>query len=209
MDSMGKSGKTAPTPLPRPETGETATLRHALAARRSVRSYSQDPLQKQQLSELLFAAQGTTHPQGYRTAPSAGALYPLEILVAASRVRGVESGVHQYLPREHALSQREPGDKRQELYEAGLNQFSILEAPACIVISAVFERMAEKYGNRAPQYVYVEAGCAAQNIALQCTVLSLGTVVIGAFYEDRVGRALGSPKQETPVLIMPVGQLKV
>ena len=174
--------------------------------RRSVRNYTGEPLTLAEVSQLLWAAQGITSPSGGRTAPSAGALYPLEIYLLAGEVTDLPAGIYHYLPVEHALNPVVGGDQRQVLYEAALSQSAVKDAAAVIVITAVYERTTVKYGERGFQYVYIEVGSAAQNIYLQAFSLDLGTVFIGAFHDDQVKLILQLSGDETPLGIMPVGR---
>jgi len=178
-----------------------------MLTRRSVRSFADAPVTVAEAGQLLWAAQGVTDSaRGYRTAPSAGALYPLEVYLIAERVTGLSAGVYRYLPQAHALAGISASSARQELYEAVLSQPAVLDAPAVLVFSGVFERTTRKYGERGKQYVFLEAGHAAQNVYLQATALGLGAVVIGAFDDDAVRRAVGMTSQEQPVYVMPFGQ---
>ena len=174
--------------------------------RRSVRSYADEPLTLAEISQLLWAAQGITSPGGGRTAPSAGALYPLEVYLLAGEVTELPAGVYHYISKEHALIPVAEGDHRQALYEAALSQNAVKDAAAVMVITAVYERTTVKYGGRGIQYVHMEAGTAAQNIYLQVVSLDLGTVFIGAFHDDQVKRILRLGKDEIPLAILPVGR---
>jgi len=189
--------------LPEPGLIGTVTLEETLQLRRSVRQFQDTPLTDAQIGQLLWAAQGITHPSGLRTAPSAGALYPLEFYAAT------QDGLFHYRPHSHSLERVLEDDPRPALHQAALRQNAVLEAPLVIVISAVFERTAQKYGDaRTPQYVYLEAGHAAQNILLQAVALELGAVPIGAFYEDQIIQALSLPADQVPLYLIPVGQPK-
>jgi SagB-type dehydrogenase family enzyme len=188
-------------PLPKPVLIGTVSLEEILVKRRSVRQFKDTPLTEEQVGQLLWAAQGITHPSGLRTAPSAGALYPLEIYATT------QDGLFHYRPETHSLERVHEHDPRPGLYQAALRQNAVLEAPLVIVISAVFERTAQKYGEaRTLQYVYLEAGHTAQNILLQAVALDLGAVPIGAFYEDQVSKALSLPPDQIPLYLIPVGQ---
>jgi SagB-type dehydrogenase family enzyme len=196
----------SPTPqaqyidLPAPSLKGTLTLEEALARRRSVRQFSAEALTMQELGQLLWAAQGITHPAGLRTAPSAGALYPLEIYAVTPE------GVYHYEPQGHRLALHLTGDARATLYDAALKQAAVRQAPAVIVIAAVYARTTEKYGDeRSPRYVHLEAGHAAQNILLQAVALELGAVPIGAFYDDQVKKTLALPEDQQPLYLIPGG----
>jgi len=191
--------------LPSPQYDGKISVQQALLKRRSVREYRDQPLSLEEVSQLLWAAQGVTDAGGHRTAPSAGALYPLEVYLLVGDVQQLPAGVYRYLPHGHSLVLIADGDQRRNLAWAALGQESIQEAPAVILISAVVARTAAKYGDRAERYVYMEVGCAAQNVYLQAEALGLGTVMIGAFYDEEVKRLLAMPRQEQPMCIMPVG----
>lgn len=193
-------------PLPRPTSRGTHTLEQLLKQRRSVREFASAPLTLMQLGQLLWAAQGVTAREGQRTAPSAGALYPLELYVAAGRVEGLASGVYHYEPHGHHLALVVAGDIRRALAEAALHQTWISAAPAVIVFGAVYARTAAKYGSRAERYVPVEVGHAAENLFLQAEDLGLGTCDVGAFDDRAVARAAHLPREVVPLLLMPVGE---
>jgi SagB-type dehydrogenase family enzyme len=186
--------------LPSPRTMGELSLEEALFGRRSIRDFTPQELSLDQISQLLWAAQGITHPSGLRTAPSAGALYPLEIYVVTPQA------VYLYRPLGHRLSLHKPGDQRRGLYESALRQEAVLEAPATVVLTAVFQRTIQKYGAlRSPRYIYLEAGHAAQNVLLQAVAMGLGSVPIGAFQDARVKDVLSLPDDHEPVYLLPVG----
>jgi SagB-type dehydrogenase family enzyme len=194
------------TKLPEPRHDSKISIEKALKERRSVRHYRNEPLTISEISQLLWSAQGITSPGGLRTAPSAGALYPLEVYIIVGNVTNMKSGIYKYIPESHELVKVIEGDKRSELSNAALHQSPIKEAPAVIVISAVYERTTGKYGERGIRYVHMEAGHAAQNICLQAVSLNLGTVVIGAFKDEMVKKALNLGDKEDPLSIIPVGR---
>ena len=187
-------------PLPAPHLKGTLSLEEVLAQRRSVREFADTPLTVVELGQLLWAAQGVTNPAGLRAAPSAGALYPLE-MYAVTR-----EATYYYEPQGHRMSVTSAGDARPQLYAAALRQDPVLKAPAVIVIAAVYARTAAKYGaDRSPRYVHLEAGHAAQNVLLQAVALNLGAVPIGAFEDDQVKQALELPLDQQPLYLIPVG----
>ncbi len=195
--------------LPTPRYDGPLSVEQALSRRRSVREYRDEPLTLEEVSQLLWAAQGVTEAAtGFRTAPSAGALYPLEVYVVAGHVVALPAGVYRYRPADHTLIQVMDGDRRAELCEAALRQPPVRDAPLVLVFTAVYERTTGKYGERGVRYVHIEVGHAAQNVFLQAVALDLGAVVIGAFYDDRVKQALNLPAQEEPLYLMPVGKKK-
>ncbi len=192
--------------LPTPRLKGSLSVEEALRARRSVRHYRAQPLTLAEVGQLLWAAQGVTGPRGERTAPSAGALYPLEVYLAASQVDGLAPGSYHYRPQAHVLELVSAGDRRLELYHAALDQDAVRQAPAVVVMVAVFRRTTVKYGSRGVGYVYAEAGAAAQNVYLQAQALGLGTVYIGAFRDEAVQAALSLPAEEQPLVLLPVGR---
>ncbi|MEW6416825.1 MAG: SagB/ThcOx family dehydrogenase [Nitrospirota bacterium] len=192
--------------LPEPAYKSNTSVEEALLKRRCVRDYKDKPLTLAEVSQLLWAAQGITGSFGFRTAPSAGALYPLEVYIFAGNVRDLPGGIYRYRPHKHGIEMVVKGDKRNELCSAALNQSSVRDAPAVIVFSAVYERTTVKYGERGIRYVHIEAGHAAQNVFLQAVSLNLGAVVIGAFYDDEVKKIMKMPDREQPLYIMPVGR---
>ncbi|WP_298669206.1 SagB/ThcOx family dehydrogenase [uncultured Methanofollis sp.] len=193
--------------LPQPQTAGEMSVEEALAGRRSVRDYGGTPLTLAELGQLLWAAQGVTDVRGYRTAPSAGALYPLEVTVATGNVADLPAGVYRYVPSGHLLRRLAEGDARPALARVALNQSAIEDAAAVIVISGVYERTTGKYGERGVRYVYMEAGHASQNIYLQAVPLGIGTVSIGAFDDGGVRRVMQIEEDERPLYLMPVGKV--
>jgi SagB-type dehydrogenase family enzyme len=159
-----------------------------------------------ELTQLLWAAQGVTHSQGYRTAPSAGALYPLELYIVVGHMVGLPVALYRYRCREHALETHSPGDLRAELSAAALNQRPVARAPVTFLFSAVYGRMTAKYGSRGVRYVDMEAGHAAQNLCLQAVALDLNSLVIGAFQDGEVKRIARLPADEEPLYLVPVGK---
>jgi len=192
--------------LPDPFLDSPISIEQALSERRSVRDYSNAPLTLAEISQLLWAAQGITHPSGYRTAPSAGALYPLEVYRVAGIGENLPAGVYLYNPEKHLLKLVSKGDIRSQLSAAALGQEPVENAAAVIVIAAVYDRTTGKYGDRGIRYVHMEVGSAAQNIYLQAVSLDLGTVFIGAFDDEEIKKVVGLQDQEQPLCIMPVGR---
>ncbi len=192
--------------LPQPNFTGNVSLETALRRRRSVRDYSNHSLTLTAISQLLWSAQGITEPvEGLRTAPSAGALYPLEIYLAVGKVEELLPGGYQYRYRDHELMELIERDVRSELSRAALGQAWIQRAPVVFVISAVYDRVTRRYGKRGIRYVHLEAGHAAQNIYLQAAALNLGTVAVGAFHDEEVKKIFRMPPEETPLYIMPLG----
>jgi SagB-type dehydrogenase family enzyme len=192
--------------LPEPGHDSLTSIEQALLKRRSVRDYKDEPLTLTEVSQLLWAAQGITDPRDFRTSPSAGALYPLEVYVVVGNVDDLSDGIYKYKPHEHELERIKEGDKRTELCIAALGQSSIKDGAIVMVFSAVYERTTQKYGERGIRYVHIEVGHAAQNVYLQAVSLNLGTVVVGAFQDDAVKMIINMPDEEYPLYIMPVGR---
>jgi SagB-type dehydrogenase family enzyme len=192
--------------LPAPDLTGEVSVERALASRRSVRAFAARPLPLSSVSQLLWAAQGITHPTGLRTAPSAGALYPLELYLVAGRVSDLKAGVYRYDPGAHRLVMVRPVDARAHVARAALGQRWIASAPATLVISAVYQRTERKYRERARRYVHLEAGHAAQSVYLQAAALGLGTTVVGAFQDGALARHLNLRTEEKPLALLPIGE---
>jgi SagB-type dehydrogenase family enzyme len=192
--------------LPAPRLDGPVSVEQALARRRSLRSYAAAQLSLADAAQLLWAAQGVTGAGGLRTAPSAGALYPLELYLAAGAVAELSPGLYHYEPQQHRLALVHAGDLRRALAQAALGQDWLADAPAVLVLAAVPERTARKYGARAARYVPMEAGHAAENVYLQAVALGLGSVVVGAFDDARLARAAHLPAGVEPLALLPVGR---
>jgi len=193
--------------LPDPVYKSGTSIEEALLKRRSVREYKKEPLELKEISQLLWAAQGITSKEDGRTAPSAGALYPLELYVISGNINSLTPGVYHYRPSGHSLEQIAEGDKRKLLSAAAMMQGAVNKSAAVIVIAAEYKRTTGKYLERGKRYVHMEAGHAAQNIYLQAVSLKIGTVVIGAFSDSLVKQILHLPKSEEPLYLMPVGKI--
>jgi len=192
--------------LPPPAHGGEMALAAALGERRSLRDFSGAAVDLGEVAQLLWAAQGITHPMGLRTAPSAGALYPLECHLVAGAVTGLAAAVYRYDPRRHDLAPSVEGDRRGELAAAALGQTWMAAAPAVIAIAAVARRTTAKYGERGLRYVHIETGHAAENVYLQAAALGLGTTIVGAFDDERVHGLLAMAPDEDPLALLPVGR---
>lgn len=186
--------------LPEPGTTGALSVEAAIEQRRSVRQFTDETLTLAQVGQLAWAAQGITdRSREFRAAPSAGALYPIELYLVTP------DGVHHYLPGHHAVEELNGTDRREALQEAALGQEPVGGAPMVMVVTGVFARTAAKYGDRAERYVYMEAGHVAQNVHLQAEALGLGSVPVGAFSDAAVGEALGLPEDHAPLYLIPVG----
>jgi SagB-type dehydrogenase family enzyme len=202
--------------LPLPAKVTKLVVEEALLLRRSVREWRSEPLDLAQLSMLLWAAQGIVEDAGLgwyrRTSPSAGATYPLEVYVVVGD-RGVKlgdggflrAGIYKYDYMRHFLRLVKEGDYRTDLWKASLRQDWVREAPITIVLCAVYERTTGRYGERGIRYVHMELGHVGQNIYLMATALGLGTVAIGAFYDEEVSKVISPARNERPLYLFPVG----
>lgn len=188
--------------LPQPRTESEFSLEEAISKRRSQRNFSAKDLSMEEISQLLWSAQGITGKGGFRTTPSAGALYPMELYVFS------KDGLFHYIPKRHKLEVLGGEDLRKNLSRAALGQSAIRNAAVVFVICGVPERITRKYGERGIKYMYIEAGHIAQNIHLQAVALGLGSVPIGAFDDKAVGKVLSLPRGYQPLYIIPVGYKK-
>jgi SagB-type dehydrogenase family enzyme len=191
--------------LPEPCLDGDVSLEASIRERRSVREFSNRPLSLAEVGQLLWAAQGLTSRDGGRAAPSAGALYPLELYLVAGNIESLPAGLYRYQPRGHRLQHLADRDLRDALARAALGQAWVRRAPAVLVIAAVYERSERKYGQRARRYTRIETGHAAQNVYLQAVALGLGTVIVGAFDDAEVQQVLDLPEDHAPLALMPVG----
>ncbi len=203
--------------LPAPRHDGGVSIEKAMLERRSVRQYSPDPITLADCSQLLWSAYGITltlekMPDfvrgGLRTAPSAGARYPLELYLVAWNVSDLPPGIYRYESNGHKLQKIADGDFRDPLAEACLGQDWLKQAAVSIVYSAVFERNTVKYGERGRQrYVCMDLGHSGENVYLQCGSMGMGTCAIGAFTDLRLKQVIGMTKEEEPLYVMPVGKL--
>jgi SagB-type dehydrogenase family enzyme len=187
--------------LPKITGGGGFPVEEALRTRRSVREFTGESLDLGTISRLLWAAQGVTEERhGLRTAPSAGATYPLELYVATVK------HLARYDPEGHGLIVTLEEDVRTELARAALGQPWVEKAPAVFVFAAVVSRTATRYGERAERYVKIEVGSASENLMLQAVALGLGSVAVGAYDDESVKQVLQLPDEQEVFLIVPVGR---
>jgi SagB-type dehydrogenase family enzyme len=194
--------------LPDPCHKGGMSVESALLRRRSVREYAPEPINLADVGQLLWSAQGLTTGDGKRTAPSAGATYPLETYLVAGLVAGFAPGVYHYRPAQHELMALVPGDIRPALAAVSMNQDCVRNSASSILFATVVARTAAKYGASATAYADMEAGHAAQNVALQAVALDLGTVMIGAFDEAALAQLLTLPADHRPRYYLAVGRPK-
>lgn len=194
--------------LPRPDTTGTMTVEQAIKRRRTVRAFDRKILPLEALSQLLWAAQGITEDRGgKRAAPSAGALYPMDIyaVVGQNSVAGIEAGVYHYETGAHRLSAMVLEDLRKDVARAGLSQMWMARAPVSMVITADYRRITGKYGERGVRYAMIEAGHIAQNLILQAEALGLKAGIVGAFHDTELNGILHLPHSHETLLVMPMG----
>ena len=188
----------------------TLDLVTTLTTRRSQRNYNpRSLLPLAHLSQLLNLAQGITWDnREFRSVPSSGALYPLEIYPIVHRVEGLEPGLYHHAIQAHKLELVKPGDLRQPLIKAGLNQDFLGEANVCFVVSGVFQRTRWKYHERTYRYVLMEVGHLGQNLYLAATALGLGVCGVGAFFDDALNQLLEiDGETEAALYLVTVGQI--
>ena len=189
--------------LPKPREKGLTSIEETLHKRRSVRDYKRGALSLEQVSQFLWAASSRNLYR--RTAPSPGATYPLETYLVVGEVEGLDPGIYHYSSSRHSLEMTKEQDVRNRLSRAALGQEMIEEAPVNIIIAADYDRTTGHYGQRGIRYVHMEVGHVGQNVSLQATALSLGTVMIGAFEDKQVKEVLGI--KEEPLYIIPVGKI--
>lgn len=208
VPGWGKSRTQDSFTLPQPAYKGEISVERAIKERRTVRAFRPDSLSITQLSQLLWAAYGITDERkGFRAAPSAGALYPLDIyaVVGKGGVEVLAPGVYRYHPARHSLEVVGKGDRRKDVAGAALWQMWIAKAPVIFVITAEYERITRKYGERGIRYAHIEVGHVGQNIFLQAGTLGLGAGIVGAFRDASVIKAIGAPSEYVPLIIIPVG----
>ena len=191
-----------------PKTDGTVSVEWAIKQRRTIRSFLPEILEINHLSQLLCSAQGITENGGFkRAAPSAGAMYPMDVyaVVGRSSVAQIEAGVYHYEPNGHALSYITKKDVRDRVAKASLSQMWMARAPLNIVITAEYSRITVKYKERGIRYAMIEAGHIAQNLFLQAEALGLKAAIVGAFHDNELIEILKIPRSHEPLLIMPVG----
>jgi SagB-type dehydrogenase family enzyme len=192
--------------LPEPLFTGEMSLEKAINERHSIRRYKNEPLFLREISQLLWACQGMVNEYGFRTVPSAGAIYPVEVYLSASNVNDLSAGVYKYHPQDHSLELIVNADKKTELCKAAKSQPCVSNAAANIIFCGDYNLVEKKYGIDRKNYIEIEVGCASQNLHLQATALELGTVFIAGFNPDEVGGIIECLERETPICIMPIGK---
>ena len=207
IESRGVDKEKAETiVLPEPRVESHFSVERALKQRRSVREFGNTPLSIDEISQLLWAAQGITHREGFRTSPSAGALYPLELYLLAGNVIGLEPGVYHYSVNNHQIQLTAMGDMRRDLAWAALGQTFIADSAVVLVFTAIERRTTRKYGRRGIRYIHMEIGHSAQNVFLQAQALGVSAAVVGAFNDGRAAEILSLPSEAQVLYLMPLGK---
>ncbi len=194
--------------LPEPHLKGNISVEEAMFLRRSIRNFVDKPLSLQELSQLLWSASGITNESGFRTAPSAGATFPLNTYVVIGNVEGIDDGIYFYYPNVNGLALKQSGDKRKDIADSCLFQKFISKAGISIVITVTYSRVLEHYPDKGKIFAHMEAGHAGQNIYLQAVSLDLGTVAIGAFRDNEIKNIMDLPEGEEPLYIFPVGRMR-
>ncbi len=191
--------------LPNFNITSNLSLTEILKRRKSVRSYLSKPLELEKLSFLLWASTGIQRNEyGYefRTAPSAGALYPIETYLIINNVLDLEQGIYHYNIEKHCLEFLKKGNFKREISLAALHQYFLSEAPVVFVWSAIFKRSKWKYKERAYRYIFIDVGHIAQNLALAAVSIELSTCQVGAFFDDEVNSIIGLDGNEESVIYL-------
>ena len=210
MDRVSQAGKDSEEiiiPLPPCDHTISMPLFEAISKRRSIRRFLPEPITIDHISRLLFSAQGVTDSRGLRAVPSAGALYPLELYVAVENVLSLNKGLYRYMPGKHVLSGIIHEGVRNGIGDAAWRQQPVLRAPVSFIITGIYFRVSGKYGEWGERFTHLEAGHAAQNLCLAATAMGLGTVVVGAFDDNKLRDFLGAGENETPLYIIPAGRI--
>ncbi|MCX7944897.1 MAG: SagB/ThcOx family dehydrogenase [Deltaproteobacteria bacterium] len=201
--SMVKDGQIK---LPQYNTTGKISIEETLKKRRSVRKFTDASISIEEISQLLWAAYGLTTSDGRKTTPSAGATYPLEIYIAVRKADKLKPGLYRYLPESHSLKLIKEGDILSQVSDTTYQPEMCKDAPIHIIITAVIERTTSVYGQRGIRYIHMEAGHSAQNISLQGVALNIGSVLVGAFDDEKLLRVLELGKGEIPLYIIPMGK---
>jgi SagB-type dehydrogenase family enzyme len=189
--------------LPSPSTKGKVSVEEAISKRRSIRNFKENDLSLNEISQILWSAQGITKKTSYlnlRAAPSAGAIYPITVFLIK------KDGVFEYLVEKHSIKLISQKDIREKIAEASFNQNFISKAPISLILCANYSKITQKYGKRGIRYADIEVGHIAENIHLQAVSLELGSVPVGAFDDEKISEILSLPKDLKPVYIIPIGR---
>jgi len=203
---MSKAGLGGSSEFKLPAPDLEGPLQRLIIQRRSHRSFKRGELATAQLALLLWSAQGCVDGSR-RAVPSAGATYPLDVLVALNQpgVPGLAAGLYRYVPAGNVLHLEHPGKVLHQISEACYGQGFIATAPVVLVVTCELSRIARRYGERSHRYVYMEAGHSGQNVHLAAESLGLGTVMVGAFDDAELTKALHLPPGHEPLYVLPIG----
>ena len=193
--------------LPNPKKISDLSIEEAISIRRTKRDFGKGLISIESLGQLLWAGQGITDPgKTKRAAPSAGAIYPFKIYLSVRNIKDLKEGIYKYLPQEHVLkliNEKEAGDIKRATFE----QSFIEKAGVNLFLVADYEKITETYGSRGVRYVHIEAGHIAQNICLQAESLSLNTVLVGSFDDEKMANIFELEKEKL-VYILSIGKSK-
>lgn len=208
LSDNSKTDASGVVKLPAPRTDGGISVEKALSERRSIRSFKNGSLTIDEISQLLWAAQGITDDKGHRTSPSAMASYPLEIYLLAGNVTELPAGVYHYSPEGHNISTVALGNKIPELFGTPMNGKTDwrASAPAIFIVTGVFERVNKVPGQDLSRFVHVEAGTASENLLLEVVSLGLGATYTAGFDENKTRECLGLADGQDPIAVIPVGR---
>lgn len=197
--------------LPEPETKEGPSIWDCLRRRRSWRNYKNQPVSLMELSQILWGSYGVTAKEwGYylRTAPSAGALYPIEIYVASFNVDGLKKGIYHFNPKDMSLNGVFDGDFSREITNACLGQDFILDSAFALIFTAILLRTTSRYRERGIRYILMDLGCIIQNTYLSLTALGMGGCIIGAFSDSAMNKIMNlDPQKELVLAVFSAGKI--
>jgi SagB-type dehydrogenase family enzyme len=211
-----RGGPARPTPkaptgpvvkLTTPKAKSETSIEQTLWGRRSLRSVTAGQITLEDVSQLLWAAQGITGQWGRRAAPSAGGGYPLEVILVAGDVAGLPAGVYRYYPASNELERLAEGDRRKDL--VGVSNFKdVAQAPAVVVITGTESRMSGivPAGPAAHHTVAIEAGAASQNLVLEAVALGLGTAVVSDSDEAKLVQIIHAAPDEKPFVVVVISR---
>ena len=193
--------------LPKPKAIIKATLDYCLKNRKSIRDFTDEPISLEELSYLLWASTGIQrkeHGYEFRTAPSAGALYPIETYVVINNVKDLKNGVYHYSIKDYTIEEMRLGDFGKKTANGALGQGMCARASAVFIWTSVFQRSKWKYGQRAYRYIYLDAGHIAENLALASTGLGLGSCQIGALFDEEINEIIDVDGKDESIIYMSV-----
>ncbi len=197
--------------LPKPSIISTK-LDEILRKRKSKRNFTSKAITKTQLSYLLWASTGIQRKEmgfEFRTAPSAGALYPIETYIVINNVENLSKGVYHYNIKGHFLEEIKSGDNSSNIAKAALDQNMCADAAVVFIWTGIFNRSKCKYGQRAYRYIYLDAGHIAENLALATTGIGLGSCQIAALFDDEVNKIINVDGfYESTIYMSVIGNIK-